>query len=258
MENQDLRNNRRCALAIAHPGHELRVHGWLAANQPRVYVLTDGSGRHNDSRINSTANLLTDVGAVPGFLFGTYQDREIYSHVLAGNSSLFKKLSELLAKDWVLQEIDVVVGDAFEGAIMTHDLWRGVIDRAVEIASEIRGLEIENIGFSLESPLVLAQCDAPIIHSSVELDDGAWRRKIRAALSYSELQHEVQAAFLLSGKEVFRNETFLIPSRRDFVTPEYERYAERLAESGVYKQVVRYQQHVRPILEELKITSRAA
>ena len=258
MKDQNLSNNRRCALAIAHPGHELRVHGWLAANQPRVYVLTDGSGRQSDSRIKSTASLLTDVGAVPGFLFARYRDREIYSHVLAGNSSLFMKLAELLAEDWVFQEIDVVVGDAFEGSIMTHDLWRGVIDRAVEIASEIRGLEIENVSFSLESPPVRAQSDAPIIHSAFELDDVAWHRKIRAAFSYSELQHEVQAAFLMCGKEAFRNEILLKPTRRDFVIPEYERHAERLADSGIYEHVVRYQQHVRPILEELKITRRVA
>src|SRR5207302_1404403 len=30
------------ALLVAHPGHELRVHGWLERERPLVFVLTDG------------------------------------------------------------------------------------------------------------------------------------------------------------------------------------------------------------------------
>ena len=30
---------------VAHPSHELRVHGWLQTSHARVVVLTDGSGR---------------------------------------------------------------------------------------------------------------------------------------------------------------------------------------------------------------------
>ena len=32
-------------LFVAHPGHELCVHGWLEIARPKVFVLTDGSGR---------------------------------------------------------------------------------------------------------------------------------------------------------------------------------------------------------------------
>lgn len=32
----------RAALVVAHPGHELRVYGWLEQARPRVFVLTDG------------------------------------------------------------------------------------------------------------------------------------------------------------------------------------------------------------------------
>jgi hypothetical protein len=46
------------ALIIAHPGHEIRVHGWLERAKPVVYVLTDGSGRSGQSRLASTARLL--------------------------------------------------------------------------------------------------------------------------------------------------------------------------------------------------------
>lgn len=41
----------RAGLMIAHPGHELLVHGWLEVAHPRVFVLTDGSGRCAQSRL---------------------------------------------------------------------------------------------------------------------------------------------------------------------------------------------------------------
>ena len=41
---EGLSSYRRPALLLGHPGHELKVLGWLAENRPRVYVLTDGSG----------------------------------------------------------------------------------------------------------------------------------------------------------------------------------------------------------------------
>ena len=36
--------DHRAALVVAHPGHELRVHGWLEVARPVVCVSTDGSG----------------------------------------------------------------------------------------------------------------------------------------------------------------------------------------------------------------------
>ena len=46
---------KRCALVVAHPGHELRVYGWLALRKPDVYILTDGSGHTGNSRLDSWA-----------------------------------------------------------------------------------------------------------------------------------------------------------------------------------------------------------
>src|SRR6267142_6198654 len=47
-------NQRRAALVVAHPSHELRVHGWLQMCHPWVLVLTDGSGRTGEPRLLST------------------------------------------------------------------------------------------------------------------------------------------------------------------------------------------------------------
>src|SRR4051794_29308473 len=53
----------RAALVVAHPGHELRVHGWIEAVRPLVHVLTDGSGSSGRSRLESTRRVLGPTGA---------------------------------------------------------------------------------------------------------------------------------------------------------------------------------------------------
>ena len=55
-------SDRRAALVIAHPGHELCVYGWLETVRPRVFILTDGSGRSGQSRLKSTEEILSVVG----------------------------------------------------------------------------------------------------------------------------------------------------------------------------------------------------
>ncbi len=226
-------------------------------------MLTDGSGQRNAPRLNSTRHVLADAAAPTGCLFGQFGDRQIYRHVLEGNATVFLELAERMALDWVRHEIDLVVGDAYEGAIMTHDLWRGVIDRAVEIAEQLSGRSIANIGFSLESHPIPQRLDDPSIHSILRLDPTAWRRKISAAEAYPELQPEIQAAFAAWSPEAFRFEALLIQlpagARPDWSSPpEYERHGERQVSAGAYPQVVRYRQHVLPILKQLSAARRAA
>jgi hypothetical protein len=33
------------AVVVTHPGHEVRIHGWLERERSLVFVLTDGAGR---------------------------------------------------------------------------------------------------------------------------------------------------------------------------------------------------------------------
>ncbi|HEX8245140.1 MAG TPA: hypothetical protein VF541_16635, partial [Longimicrobium sp.] len=46
------------ALVVAHPGHELRVYGWMERARPLVFVLTDGSGSGSEGRLESTTGVL--------------------------------------------------------------------------------------------------------------------------------------------------------------------------------------------------------
>src|SRR5437879_291791 len=46
------------ALVICHPGHELKLFGWMTRARPVVHVLTDGSGSSKRSRLKSTERVL--------------------------------------------------------------------------------------------------------------------------------------------------------------------------------------------------------
>ena len=102
-------------LLIAHPGHELCVYGWLETVRPRVFVLTDGSGRSATSRLNSTSKILSVVGATAGSIYGRFTDRAAYAAILDREFDLFIRLASELAEALIAKRIDYVAGDAAEG-----------------------------------------------------------------------------------------------------------------------------------------------
>src|SRR5438105_9826273 len=74
--------DERALLVVAHPGHELRLFGWLCSARPDVLVLTDGSGHSGRSRIEATRNVLLMTGARAGAVFGEFTDRQLYAALL--------------------------------------------------------------------------------------------------------------------------------------------------------------------------------
>jgi len=76
-------NSARAALVVAHPSHELRVHGWLEQTRPYVCVLTDGGGRRGEARLSRTSEVLTRAGAAQGTIYGRLTDLEVYTAILS-------------------------------------------------------------------------------------------------------------------------------------------------------------------------------
>jgi hypothetical protein len=173
----------RYALAIAHPSHELRVYGWLERERPVVYVLTDGGGRSQESRLPKTAELLARTGAQAGAIFGRLSDLALYQIILSRDLVTLGALAEELAADLIAREIDVIAGDAAEGYSSAHDVWRLIIDSAVDLVRS-SGRTIENLEFFVVAPPdeVAAVAATP---QRVTLDDGELARKLDAARAYS-------------------------------------------------------------------------
>ncbi len=70
------------ALIIAHPGHELRIYKFLQVYKPRVYLITDGSGGEQASRVQSTKEVLESCGATLAEGFDIVPDKKIYQELL--------------------------------------------------------------------------------------------------------------------------------------------------------------------------------
>ena len=247
---------QRAILVIAHPGHELRVHGWLEAMSPAVWILTDGSGHTGRSRVDSTTRVLEPAGAVPGPVYGFMTDADLYNNVLGFNYRPFMDLVDQLAAAILHAPIDCIAGDAEEGYNPGHDTCRLIINAAVKLAKRRSSKPIRNYDFTLVGPP--DQCHDDLRDHSLwlNLDDEAFARKLSAARNYPELQAEVETA--LNGASQFRVECLRpvnSPAHAiralEHEPPYYELYGEKQVKSGYYKQVLRYTEHMLPLARAL-------
>jgi len=189
-------------LVVAHPGHELRVYGWLESAAPRVCVLTDGSGSGGEARLESTTRLLAATEARPGSIYGRMTDREIYTAILDRDFACFTGLAEQLAGELEACGADCVAGDAVEGYNPSHDVCRLVINAALRLL----GRAVPAYDFALVG--APDGCPAALRAEAlwVELDEAALARKLAAARSYEELAGEVEHALARFGVAPFRTE----------------------------------------------------
>lgn len=272
---------KRAALIVAHPGHELRVHGWLERARPSVCVITDGSGRTQLSRRDSTTTVLKAAGCSAGPVYGVMTDQELYSAVLDLNHAPFIRLVDEIAAMLVNERIEYVAGDAAERYNPAHDICRMIIDAAVALADRNEQRNIKNFDFTLVNPPDegIAAHGAGAIR--IELTEAELTRKLSAARNYPELQAEVAAALAGDGSVGFQQHPdlarqtgqvssgggpyefaveYLRPVQGDLAsalssemkTPFYELYGERKVSDGEYDRVLRYQDHMRPLAEAIQ------
>jgi len=90
------------------------------------------------------------------------------------------------------------------------------------------------------------------------LDEAAVDRKLAAAKNYPELQMEVESALAKFGRNAFAVES-LSPANvhegLDGLNPEppyYEIFGEKRVSEGRYTHVIRYREHVVPVVRELR------
>ena len=251
------RQTGRAVLVLAHPGHELRVHGWLERARPEVHVLTDGSGHGPHARLASTTSVLERAGAGQGRIYGRFSDRELYEAMLGGRVGLFVSMAGELADAIIAAGADVVACDAIEGYNPSHDVCRLVAGAAIDLASQRSGRPIAAYDF----PLV-GRPDACPEHLrpgalGVELDPDALARKLEAADRYPELRDEVRAALDAVGVDAFRFE-LLRPHEANGLAafelepPFYERHGRRRVAEGIYREVLTLRDHVLPVAEALR------
>ena len=245
------------AIVVGHPGHELKVFGWVSEHRPRIYVFTDGSGQNGMSRLHATANLASDLGAERGEIFGAAADTRIYRAILDQDLPFFLHLLDTLAASFVRNSIDFVAGDASEGFNPTHDICRELINGAVTMAEYASKKPIPNYEFSLTE----AEQSYPQSHDGscmhMQLDNDLLRRKLQAARNYVELSDEVQAAIERYGEEYFALECMKKVSappvaHAHAAKPFYEIWGERRKAEGKYPSVIRYREHILPVVAAIR------
>ena len=248
--------SRKAALVIAHPGHELRVFHWLEQAHPVVFVLTDGSGSSNQPRLKSTTRLLNQAGAHSGRIFGRISDSELYQTILTGDFRLFMRLTEELSQALADEHVDYVAGDAIEGYNPAHDVCRLIINAAVEILRRRYDRSLENFDFLLAGPP--DACPAHLRDGAhrLSLDDVDFERKINAAHGYPELLPEVAIALNVNAINAFRSECLRpvhdsMHRYRLEDPPFYERHGEKRVAAGLYREVLRYREHMLPLAEAI-------
>lgn len=229
------------ALVVGHPGHELKIFGWMSAHRPLVHVLTDGSGRHGISRLPSTARLIALTGAKSGEVFGLVSDAAMYHALIEKNIPFFLDILNAIAASLIDHEIDFVAGDASEGFNPTHDICRGLINGAVALAGRASGSQERH--------------DSRCMH--LRLEDKLLRRKLDAAEGYAEMRDEVRQAIAQCGEEHFRIECLREASApfaqdHDSGKPYYETWGEQRVAQGEYGSVIRLGQHMLPVMEAIR------
>jgi hypothetical protein len=190
-------------------------------------------------------------------------DADIYRAILERDVPVFEAILDALASSFAKNAIDFVAGDAIEGFNPTHDLCRALVNAAVLMAERAISREISNYEFRLtEWEQNGAEChDAECVH--LRLEDEVLDRKLSAAQNYNELRDEVQQAIARKGKEYFRLEclrkvTVPFPERLYEGKPYYEAWGEQRVAQGKYESVIRYSEHVRPIMEAMRERAIAA
>lgn len=249
-------SNRRAALVVAHPGHELRVYSWLSLAHPSVFVLTDGSSRSGKSRLHRTTSILNSLGAQPASIYGRMTDAEIYSAMLDRNCDLFIATARELAEALVRDQIEYVVGDAIEGYNPAHDLCRLIINAAVKKACQM-GHCVENFDVLLTGKSADMPVEELADSISIEVDDKMLSRKLQAARDYSEMAVDFHRILDEQGIDSLRTECLRRVTEdsgdEQFKEPPYyEIYGEKRVAAGYYQQVIRYGEHVLPIAQALR------
>lgn len=247
----------RPTVFVGHPGHELKILGWLADKRPQVHVLTDGSGATGCSRLPASSALLNRMGARVGEVFGLLADADIYQAILEQKTTLFCSIVDQLATSLADHGTDFVAADAAEGFNPTHDICRQIANAAIYRAETMTGRTIANYEF------LLTEWDltGPVTHDArcwhLRLGDGTLRLKLDAAKDYAELREEVEQAIAMKGEEYFRIECLrkvtspFLESRRGY-KPYYEQMGEQRVATGKYSSAIQYQSHMSPLLSSIR------
>ena len=243
---------------LAHPGHELFLYGWMQQLRPLVCVLTDGSGRSRKPRIEVTRAIVGQAGGTPGSVFGAIEDRVLYDLVLEGQTDFFSRLVERIADMVVRQGVHCVVADALERRLLAHDLCHELVRSAIALAARRTQRSIPCFDFPIYGYYGAFPLHAPSEPLTLTLEPDTFAAKVHCARSLpgNGLRQEIDQLIELRGLDWFRREELrpigASAARSEPEVPWYEHHGEQLLATGKVERVIRYREHVLPLLEAVR------
>jgi hypothetical protein len=235
-------------LIVAHPNHELLLHGWISRNKPVVHILTDGAEHSSGTRLARTADLLRGLGAHASTIFGRLSDREAYAMILERNTPLLVSLVTELAAQLERDQPAIVVGDAAEGYNPVHDLCRLIAGAAIAMA----GVAAKQYEYAvINHPHAL---DAAAI--VVELSASEYAAKMESARGQAALLTDIEELLARHSADAYRREAlsrvvdWTAPGGDE--PPLYERYGEERVAAHRYTKVIRRREHMLPLRDALR------
>lgn len=246
----------KSALIIGHPGHELRAFKFLKDAKPDVYILTDGSGQNNDSRLYQSIKLIESVGATYKNTFTAFSDKELYALILSGDLEKIKQIKKELLTLVKEKKYDEIYGDALEGFNPTHDICRYIINGIVaELEKSNPSHPILTYDFVLDkAPGMLSQ-KTQQDYLFFDLSKQELEMKLKAGLNYPELKLEIEKAIEHFGVSAFSKETYSRITDLNQISnwqtpvPYYEEIGRKRVATGAYKTCIEFEKHIKPLAE---------
>ncbi len=245
----------RGAFVGAHPPHFLQIHGWYEIAKPVVYVLTDSSGRTGRPQHGPLEEYLNRTGGRRGSFFARFTDQNFYEAILEQNVDFFAPIIHELKEKVQENRFEYVVGDSAEGYNPIHDVCRLMIGAAVEMIGRETGALIANYDYALVRPSHF--CPDELLSSSIRLDlneEQFARKAIALKICYPEVMDEINWKKTMDS---YRTEYIRPCSNRSGfdglpqIPPFYEKLGEKKVRDGLYKQAIRYEEHMVPLSKEI-------
>lgn len=245
------------ALFVAHPGHELRLYGWVLREKPICMVLTTGSRSGTDKeRLQASADLITAAGGKRSELFGAVLDRDLYGAVLAGNAEPFQRWKETIVEVLIRNRPKRLVIDGWQLYSVTHDLAHIIGRLAVNQASRRLGYQIDVLEYEVVPPPLAGFVQVGSRVCCVNLSEHELTKKLSAIDTYPGIELELIELRQIMGDEHACTESLFLPPPFDQLikppheAPRYEAYGEGRRAQGIYNDVIRWR-HVEKIINEL-------
>lgn len=245
-------------LFVAHPGHELRIHGWLHKARPVLSILTAGSrSTGNPERIEATVASTTRDGLYLDALGGQVLDRDFYRLVEAGDVAPFHTWVDQLASQLTHRQVRRLVIDGYQLYSITHDIAHVIGRVAAAEASKALGWTIEVLHYPVVPFELGGAIDFGQPSFAVALSEAEFQTKLAAIEAYPDIKAEFDEVVRIEGLNASRTETFFRPPpisvlvRNPQSKPVYEHFGELRVAKKLYEVVLRWH-HVEAILRPLQ------